>query len=68
MLRLVPFDKEKNKESKAENILSPVYFLQLFFFLYFHDLKGKYLIFPKTHWFHQSAYIIAKENENRFQC
>ena len=47
MLRLVPFDKEKNEESKVQNILSPLYFFQLIF-LYFHDLKGKKLIFPKT--------------------
>lgn len=39
MLRLVPFDKEKNEESKAENILSPVYFLQLFFFYIFMTWK-----------------------------
>lgn len=68
MLRLVPFDKEKNEESKVENILSSLYFLQLIFFSYFHDLKGKNLIFPKTGWFHKSVYIIAKDNDDRFQC
>ena len=41
MLRLVPFDKEKNEESKVQNILSPLYFLQLIFFSIFMTWKEK---------------------------
>ena len=41
MLRLVPFDKEKNEESKVENILSSLYFLQLIFFPIFMTWKEK---------------------------
>lgn len=33
MLRLVPLDKEKNEESKVEDVASPVLFTARFFFV-----------------------------------
>lgn len=57
MLRLVPLDKEKNEESKVEDVASPVLFTASFFCCccclfpvnIFMRLEENNLVFPKTH-------------------
>lgn len=69
MLRLVSIDKERKEESKVEDMPSPLFFLQLVFFVsIFVNLEQNNLVFPETHRSHESVSVSARRMMKIFRA